>query len=65
MLKPVVTLVINGIIREAECPVCRDSFRITPEESADDQQKKLDEAYARHLHNRHRELARDEDNLAK
>lgn len=61
MLKPIVTLIINGRIREAECPVCRDSFRIALE-GADDQQKRLDDAFAEHLHLRHRDL-REETNV--
>ena len=52
--KPFVALIINGHIREVECSVCRDRIaHWDGTESAEEQQTKLQDAFARHLRLEH------------
>jgi hypothetical protein len=56
-LAPQITLVINGQIREAECPVCKDRLRL-PEQlgSMQDQLAQLQGIFEGHLRRWHADV---------
>jgi len=53
-LAPHVTLIINGQVRDADCPLCRESLHVAYEShGVPDSKRKLEEAFDRHMRIRH------------